>query len=305
MRTAIIDLGTNTFHLLIVEKTGEDFEILFKHTEAVKLGEGRINHNEIIPEAFNRGINALMHFKGVIDDFSVDEVKAVATSALRGAENKQEFLDLVKAKTFIDIKIIDGDTEAETIYKGVKLSGAITDLSLIMDIGGGSVEFILCDTDKIIWKKSYDLGAARLMQQFLKSDPINDQDKQGILGRVQELLPDLFEVCGQHKPKILIGSAGAFETFAALVREKYKAELDVEDSKKYTFNFDQYIDVTQQLITATHDERSNMPGMIPLRVDMSMIAALISNYIIGRLQIETIKLSTYDLKMGLVAELEG
>ncbi|MET4081647.1 exopolyphosphatase/guanosine-5'-triphosphate,3'-diphosphate pyrophosphatase [Pedobacter sp. UYP30] len=305
MRKAIIDLGTNTFHLLIVEKIEKDFEILFKHTEAVKLGEGRINHNQIIHAAFNRGINALVHFKNVIDDFEVDEVKAVATSALRGAENKQDFIDLVKAKTFINIQLIDGDTEANLIYKGVKLGGAISDLSLIMDIGGGSVEFILCDTNEVFWKKSYDLGAARLMQQFLNSDPINDQDKQGILGKVNELLPNLFEVCEQHKPKTLIGSAGAFETFAALIKEKYQPILDVEDTKTYTFNFDQYIDITTQLITATHGERMKMPGMIPLRVDMSMIAALISNYVIGRLQIETVKLSTYDLKMGLVAEMLG
>ena len=303
MRTAIIDLGTNTFHLLIVEKIDNDFEILFKHTEPVKLGEGRINHNEIIPAAFDRGINTLGRFKGIIDNFSVDNIKAVATSALRSAENKQDFLDAVKAKTSIQIQIIDGDTEAETIYKGVKLGGAITELSLIMDIGGGSVEFILCDIAEIIWKKSYDLGAARLMQKYLNSDPINQPDIQGIIGRVQELLPELFKVCEEYQPKTLIGSAGAFETFAALIKEKYKLTIDVDGSKNYTFNFDQYIETTTDLIVATHNERANMPGMIPLRVDMSMIAALVSNYIIGRLQIDTVKLCTYDLKMGLVAEL--
>ena len=303
MRTAIIDLGTNTFHLIIIEKIDKKFEILYKHTEAVRLGEGRINHNQIIPEAFKRGINALIHFRNVIDDFGVRDVKAVATSALRGAENKQEFINLVKAQTSIDITLIAGEIEANLIYKGVKLAGAISDLSLIMDIGGGSVEFILCDANELYWKKSYDLGAARLMQEFLNSDPINDQDKQGILGRIEELLPELFEICGKLKPKTLIGSAGAFETFAALVKEKFKPILDVDDAKTYTFNFDQYMEISTQLIVSTHNERADMPGMIPLRVDMSMIAALICNYVIGRLQIETVKLSTYDLKMGLVAEL--
>ena len=303
MRTAIIDLGTNTFHLLIVEHTEQDFEILFRHTEAVKLGEGGFNSNEITPAAFDRGLNTMIQYKNIIDDFSVNKINAVATSALRGAKNRQHFIDLVKAKTSIEIEIIDGVREAELIYKGVKLGGAITDLSLILDIGGGSVEFILCNTEEIIWKKSYDLGAARVMQKYLKSDPINDEDRFAILGLAQDSLKDLFEICAQYKPETIVGSSGAFETYAALVANKFGKKLDVKDVKNYTFNFDEYIDVTTALITATHDERQEMPGMIPLRVDMSMIAALITNFVIGTIQARTIKLSTYDLKIGMVAEL--
>jgi exopolyphosphatase/guanosine-5'-triphosphate,3'-diphosphate pyrophosphatase len=303
MRIAVIDLGTNTFHLLIAEAKASQLEILYKTNVPVKLGEGRINDNIIIPAAFERGINCLKDFSQTIGDYQVDQVRATATSAVRSAENGKDFVDAVKAKAGITIETISGDEEADLIYQGVKLSGAITDLSLIMDIGGGSVEFILCDTEKLIWKKSYNIGAARLMQQFFKSDPISDGDKNAILFHIQNQLADLFEICEQYQPKILIGSAGAFETFAELIIRKNNLKADIKTAKTFEFNFDYYIATSIKLLNATHKERAEMPGMIPLRVDMIVIAALITNYTLGRTKINRLTLSTYDLKMGVLAGL--
>lgn len=303
MRFAVIDLGTNTFHLLIAESFGGTFEILYKTNVPVKLGEGRINDNLIIPAAFNRGIRTLQDFSLSIKEFNVDQVKATATSAVRSAKNGAEFVSEAKALADIEIETISGDEEAELIYKGVKLSDAIQDLSLIMDIGGGSIEFILCNTQQLIWKKSYNIGAARLMQQFFKSDPINDGEKHAILNHVQNQLVDLFEICEKHQPTKLIGSAGAFETFAELIIRKNNQEVDICKVKTYAFNYDEYIATTLKLINSTHQERAEMPGMIPLRIDMIVIAALITNYVMGRLKLNQLSLSTYDLKMGVLASL--
>jgi exopolyphosphatase / guanosine-5'-triphosphate,3'-diphosphate pyrophosphatase len=303
MRVAVIDLGTNTFHLLIAEKAGKELEILYKTNVPVKLGEGRINDNIIIPAAFERGINCLRDFSQIIADYQVDKIRATATSAVRSAENGKDFVAVINERTGINIETISGDEEAELIYQGVKLSGAITDLSLIMDIGGGSVEFILCDTDKLIWKKSYNIGAARLMQQFFKSDPINDGDKNAILFHIQTQLADLFEICEKHQPKVLIGSAGAFETFAELTIRKNNLKTDINTARTFEFNFNDYIEIASKLLNSTHQERSAMPGIIPLRVDMIVIAALITNYVLGRCKINRLTLSTYDLKMGVLASL--
>ena len=303
MRVAVIDLGTNTFHLLIAEKAGKELEILYKTNVPVKLGEGRINDNIIIPAAFERGINCLKDFSQIISDYQVDKVRATATSAVRSAENGKDFVDAVNERTGINIETISGDEEAELIYEGVKLSGAITDLSLIMDIGGGSIEFILCDTEKLIWKKSYNIGAARLMQQFFKSDPIADKEKNAILFHIQNQLTDLFDICEKYQPKVLIGSAGAFETFAELIIRKNNLEADINTAKTFAFNFDDYIATSIKLLNATHKERAEMPGIIPLRVDMIVIAALITNYVLGRCKINRLTLSTYDLKMGVLASL--
>lgn len=301
MRIAVIDMGTNTFHLLIAEISGHSFKVLYKTNVPVKLGEGRINDNIIIPEAFERGINCLKNFKETILNFRVEKVKATATSAVRSAGNGKDFVHSVKEQTGIEIDILSGDEEASLIYKGVKLSGAINDLSLIMDIGGGSVEFILCDTVQLIWKKSYNIGAARLMQKFFKSDPISDEDKNNILTHIQHELTDLFEICKQHQPKTLIGSAGAFETFAELVNSAKKSIINLDTLQSYHFDFDEYITLSIKLINSTHQQRVEMPGIIPLRVDLIVIATLITNYVLGRLKINQLKLSTYDLKMGILA----
>ncbi|MGM9478579.1 Ppx/GppA phosphatase family protein [Pedobacter sp. GSP4] len=301
MRIAVIDLGTNTFHLLIAETAGKQLEILYKTNVPVKLGEGRINENIIVPAAFERGINCLKAFAKTISKYKVNQVRATATSAVRSAENGKDFVQAVKEQTAITIEAISGDEEAALIYEGVKLSGAIKDLSLIMDIGGGSVEFILCDTEKLIWKKSYNIGAARLLQQFFKSDPLADEDKNAILYHIQHQLADLFEICEKYNPQVLIGSAGAFETFLALVTRD--TQVDIENIKHFEFNFDDYIATSVVLINSTHKQRTEMPGIIPLRVDMIVIAALITNYILGRTKINRLMLSTYDLKMGVLASL--
>ncbi|WP_175635738.1 Ppx/GppA phosphatase family protein [Pedobacter ghigonis] len=301
MRIAVIDLGTNTFHLLIAEVNTTTFEILYKTNVPVKLGEGRINDNVIIPAAFERGVNCLKNFQNTIAEYNVDRVRATATSAVRSAGNGNDFVKAVKEATGISIETISGDEEAELIYQGVKLSGAIQELSLIMDIGGGSVEFILCNAEQLIWKKSYNIGAARLMQQFFKSDPLSDEDKQAILFRIQEQLTDLFEICEKYKPQILIGSAGAFETFAELLTRKHNEAIDIAQIKTYLFNYDDYIEIALRLINSTHQQRVEMPGIIPLRVDMIVIASLITNYVLGRCKINRLTLSTYDLKMGVLA----
>ncbi|WP_406825932.1 exopolyphosphatase [Pedobacter sp. KACC 23697] len=303
MRVAVIDLGTNTFHLLIAEIAGNQPEILYKTNVPVKLGEGRINDNIIIPAAFERGIVCLKDFSQTILDYQVDVVRAAATSAVRSAANGKDFVDAANKRTGISIEAISGEKEAQLIYQGVKLSGAIQELSLIMDIGGGSVEFMLCDTEKLIWKKSYNIGAARLMQQFFKSDPLSDADKHDILFHIQEQMSDLFEICEKYRPQILIGSAGAFETFAELVTRKHHQSIALEQLKTYEFNYDDYNDIALKLINSTHQQRVEMPGIIPLRVDMIVMAALITNYILGRVKINRLMLSTYDLKMGVLASM--
>ena len=301
MRIAVIDLGTNTFHLLIAEVVKQNFDILYKTNVPVKLGEGRINENMIIPTAFNRGIACLENFAETIKEFKVDQVKATATSAVRSSKNGKDFVEAVLKTCGILIEVISGDDEAELIYQGVKLSGAIKQSSLIMDIGGGSVEFILCDTEKLIWKKSYNIGAARLAQHFFKSDPINDEDKNALLYHIQAELAALFEKCEHYKPKILIGSAGAFETFAELIIKRKNYPVDIATAKTYAFNYDEYIETAIELLNRNHSERAAMKGMIPLRVDMIVMATLITNYVLGRAKVNEIILSTYDLKMGSLA----
>jgi exopolyphosphatase/guanosine-5'-triphosphate,3'-diphosphate pyrophosphatase len=294
MKIAIIDLGTNTFHLLIAEINGKDPDILYKTNMPVRLGEDITRENLIIPVAFERGITCLQAFKKTIDQYRVAHIKAVATSGVRSAKNGQDFVNAAKELAGISIDIIDGDEEANYIYKGVKWSGAISETSLIMDIGGGSTEFILCNTNELIWKKSYNIGAARLMQAFFKSDPINEDDQLQIKNHLDDQLKELIVFCGIHQPRVLIGSAGAFETFDTIINQ----ELAITTAN---IDYNAYKMLSLTLAHANHEERAKMDGLIPLRVDMIVMAVLLTNYVLEKLAIKTIILSTYDLKMGVLS----
>jgi len=299
MKIAAIDLGTNTFHLIIAEQNGPELEIIYKTNQPVKLGEDIIKDNLIIPAAFKRGITCLQEFKAELDKHVIDKVKATATSGVRSALNGQDFVDAAKEQAGIEIDIIDGDEEAQFIYEGVKLSGAITGKSLIMDIGGGSTEFILCDEENLIWKKSYNIGAARLMQGFFHSDPINEYDQQQIFDHIEYELKALKIICEEYQPETLIGSAGAFETFTQMITPT----INIKEVSTAEIPFTAYQKLASSLINSSHQERAKMEGLIPLRVDMIVMATLLTNYVLEQFGIKKIKLSTYDLKMGVLQSL--
>ncbi len=299
MKIAAIDLGTNTFHLIIAEKTANGLNIIYKTNHPVKLGEDITKENKIIPAAFERGINCLKAFKATLDEHQVATIKAVATSGVRSATNGQAFIDAVKEATNISIDIVDGEEEANLIYEGVKLSGAIAGKSVIMDIGGGSTEFIFCDENGLYWKKSYNIGAARLMQQYFKSDPISAEDQLNILIHFKETLADLVEFGRTFGAKKLIGSAGAFETYTAMIAPS----INLKETAMTTINLNDYHLLSGSLIKATHAERTKMPNLIPLRVDMIVMASMLTNYVLAELNIEKIIVSTYDLKMGVLKTL--
>ncbi len=299
-----MDLGTNTFHLLIAEGEIHDFnEIVHQHI-AVKLGEGGINRGLILSTAFERGIDTMRQFHQDIESCQVRRVKAIATSALRNASNGQDFIEKVKSETGIDIEIIDGDREASFIYAGVKASGLLSgEDSLIMDIGGGSVEFIIGNHRQLIWKQSFEIGAARLMELFHHSDPIPAASIEALNVYLETSLTDLFKATEQMPVNDLIGSSGAFETFAELIENERTDSFDLKKIKAYDFDQEELLRVTDHLVRSTHAERVGNKGIIPVRVDMIVVASLITRYIMQKLDIKNVSLCTYSLKEGVLAEM--
>lgn len=297
-RLAILDLGTNTFHLLIADiSNGKVLSVVFQETSAVKLGEGGLAKGKINQSAFNRGIAAIKNFKAKIDNYEPDLIRAVATSAIRSASNGQEFIQKVRLETSIDPEIINGDQEAELIYQGVREAVQMTDNSLIIDIGGGSVEFIICNSEQIFWKRSYPIGAARMMEQFHHSDPISETDSQAFFQHLDDTLTDLKQELAFYKPSSLIGSAGAFETFAALADPPFFGSFE---QAGYSFNLEEFQSIANSIHRSSHNERVQMTAIIPVRVDMIVVATLLTRYILEISAAKIFKLSAYSLKEGLL-----
>lgn len=306
MRLAIIDTGTNTFHLLIAERTENGFKKIFKIKEPVKLGEDGITTHFISEKPFERGINAFKKFKQICEKHNTDKIFATGTAALRRATNASDFIKQVKSETNIDLKIISGNEEAELIWNGVRHALNMSlHKSIIIDIGGGSVEFIIANEAQIFWKHSYDIGVALLLEKFKPSNPVTHEEINSIKNFVADQLAELFQACALHQPKTLIGSSGSFDTFAELiVHQFYHFDL-LRDKTTYDYNLNDYDKIHQQLIHSTHEQRLQMKGMIPMRADSIVVASILLTFVLRKLNISQMKLSTYALKEGILYGMLG
>lgn len=299
MKKAIIDLGTNTFHLMIFE--GEN--VLFKTSIASKIGQGGINQNLITEDGILRALNVLNIFKEKLIEFEVntENVFAFGTSAIRNAINQSEFVERVKKQTDINITVIDGDKEAELIYKGVSQAVKIDKNALIIDIGGGSVEFILCNPEKILWKRSFEIGGQRLMERFMKKDKISQTEMSRLDEYLrQELLP-LTNAVHQYQPEVLIGSSGSFDTLNDMLYWKNTGNFAPTDIVGFDYPISEFWKAFEQLVFANHEERMQIGGMIPLRVDMIVVAVCLIKFVLQTYNIQEIKISNYALKEGAIS----
>ena len=173
MKVAVIDLGTNTCNLLIAEVIGNKYEILHQSKQLVKLGDGKIKSGEISPEATYRVLESFQIHKKIINKYKAEKTKVIATSAIRDAINRKDFLETVEIETGLITNVISGEREAELIFKGVLLAfGGFDEPAVILDIGGGSNELIIIDQKEMIWKESRPTGMARVINQFKISDPV-------------------------------------------------------------------------------------------------------------------------------------
>lgn len=305
MSVAIIDLGTNTFNLLIAEKDEiRPFKILYNKKIPVKLGEKRINDSEIIPAAYQRGIEAIQKHFETIQSFKVSRIRAFGTSALRTAKNGDQFLNEIKSLTGIEVEIISGEREAELIYKGVAETIELSALPIvILDIGGGSNELIIANNQGIIWKRSYPLGIARLIARFTPSNPLTAAEVKVIETFLGNELQDLFDQLKKHTVKTLVGASGSFETFTAMIAER---DWELESTKEATaeeINIEKFESLFQKLIYSTTAERELMKGLEPMRIEMIVLAALFVKFVTQNAGIKSMYQSAFALKEGAVVEI--
>ena len=294
MRKAVIDLGTNTFNLLIADVFASNFELVHSEKDGVALGMGGINHNRIADEAMVRGFNSIRHFKAVCEDYQVQEIHAFGTSAIRDASNSLVFLNRVQFELGIEIQIISGELEAELIYKGVKWSYDFEVPSVIMDIGGGSTEFVFADHSGITDLVSLNIGVSRIYQHFQFSDPLSKQNVSNIEGWLDQHAEGFFD--GKQE-QILVGASGSFETFYELIHnEPFPSKIDAVE-----ISIDELNDSLTAIIASSQIERDLNHWIIPIRKRMAPIAAVKTRWVLNKLDIQRVFISPYSLKEGALA----
>lgn len=300
MRKAVIDLGTNTFHLLIAEIDGEHIHEVYKSQIPVKLGEGGIDQHLIAAASFERGQRALEEFRIELDKRDCNDLRVVATSAIRNASNGTDFIEEAWKRSRIQIETITGLEEAEWIAKGVMHSlPTMPSPYLIMDIGGGSVEFILCKDKNILHKQSIDIGAARLLAKFQPQDPISKSDQGLIKNFLEEKLSGIIHQAQHYQAHILVGSAGSFESILELIEDN-NGILNPINPSFFLINLNDFAQIHQHLLRSTKAERELMKGLADYRVEMMVLASILIDTVLRMGRMEDMYCSTHSLKEGVL-----
>jgi exopolyphosphatase/guanosine-5'-triphosphate,3'-diphosphate pyrophosphatase len=291
MRKAVIDLGTNTFNLLIADVHEGRFDKILSTKIGVALGMGGILNNIISEDAFERGIQAMREFKGICEDYEVKQITAIGTSALRDASNAADFRRKVRDKYAIEIQIVDGVKEAELIYNGVKLTYDFEKPAMIMDIGGGSTEFIFADADGIQLLTSLNIGVSRMYQEINTSDPLTLANIEHIENWLDAKANGFFN---DKHADILIGASGTFETFYELIHD----EDFVAGFETIALTRNELDDCLVQIIRSTQEERDQNHRIIPIRKKMAPVAAVKTRWVLNKLGVSTVIISPFSLKEG-------
>ena len=302
-KAAVIDMGTNTFHLLLVELYEKEFTTLYKEKVAVKLGQGGITQNQITAEAEKRALHTLGHFKNLIEGEQISEVFAFATSAVRNANNGPDFVKKVKEELGIQIHVISGEEEAQLIYEGIHFSGALDEKThLMMDIGGGSVEFIIGNAQEAFWKQSFEIGGQRLLDAFHYHDPILPEEVEKLEQYCAEKLQPLLDAIEKYKPSGFVGASGTFDT---LIDMYYATMLQCKLTGQHVFELpvSDFYQLFQLLVTKNRAERLLIPGMIAMRVDMIVVASCLIDFILQHISAKSMRCSHYSLKEGAVSRM--
>ncbi len=298
MHKAVIDLGTNTFNLLIADVNMGELKVLFKTKMPAKLGEGSIGQSIISDKAMQRGLDILKTYRGIIQEHQVIDIRAFATSAVRSSKNGKDFVDKIKQETGIQVNIISGIEEAELIYEGVKNAYRAESSYVILDIGGGSTEFIVVENHQVVDLQSFDLGMARLLDLFQPSDPISTKEIADIFAYLSKSLMPFLQSIRDRGIRTLVGSSGSFDTLISIMEHRFSQQVGVENKLSHHISIEHFNQIYHQIVGATLAERKTIKGMDLMRVEMMALAVVFIRFIIEELNINTLVQTQYALKEG-------
>lgn len=300
---AAIDIGTNSFHLVIAKiDSKKRFTVLTRAKEVVRLGSSSNDMKYISPDSIERGVETLKRFKLICDSFKA-EIIAVATSATREALNKLEFTQKVFTETGIEINIVSGYEEARLIYLGVLQSLDIYNKKiLLIDIGGGSTEFLIGEKGEVKIASSLKLGAVRLTNKFSLNEKVNKSDLKNSRIFVKGALNQIVRTLEGNDYELVVGSSGTINNIGSIISAENQTTADFE------INLNGFIIKKKPFHTAiekiykaeTLAERLSIPGLDPKRADIITAGAVILEQIFSDLKIEKMTLSSFALREGII-----
>ncbi len=293
---AVFDFGTNLFNVLVAELKGGKLIRVFAASEVALLGkDGGLESKNISTAALERGLKAYQSLLSAIKPFRNLKKHVVATSAFRNSINGFDALSTIVSGT-ATFEIVEGNREAELIYKGILASGVNTDNSLSIDIGGGSIEFIGKPKNQTEFKQSLEIGMQRAISLFPISDPISktivDMYRQWIQKNLSQLHPSFYE----QQFDRLIGCAGTFDTLKDAISTNKStdfAELELSDIENHC----------SDILNSTRENRFSIKGMLPLRVDFYVLSLVFIQEVIKKFKPTEFYHTNFALREGIAFEM--
>lgn len=298
-RVCVIDLGTNSFHTLIVDAYANGaFEVVDRLKEMVRLGERGLSQHRLTEGGMKRAVRAIRRVRLLAEGHGVSEYLAYATSAIREAENGGDLLEQIRQETGILVRPISGDLEAQLIYEGVRRAVDLRVPTLLVDIGGGSTEFVIGTSEEVFFQTSLKIGAARTTSQFVTTDPVSEQEFRALRAYYRQVLAPVYEAVAAHGVQEIVGSSGTMENLAEVYLHRYgdpSRSIYLQPFAPADFR-----KVTKAIMESSRAEREAMRGIEPKRVGQIVAGATLVDVLLKDFPIERLRISPNALREGMV-----
>lgn len=303
MRIAALDLGSNSFHLIVADATGDGTLVgVLREKEMLRLGDVVAREGRITGKAEEAALATLRRFKALADTAGAREIVACATSAIREAANRDELVERIANETGIAVQVISGDTEARLIFSAVRASVLLEPApALCLDLGGGSLEVTVGDVNGLRYAASVPLGVARLTAQVVRDDPPSRRDLRRLGERIDEVLEPVVVAVAGHEPKLLVGTSGTLTDLAAAAVNRRTGALP-PSLNQLEVSRDELEDLHGALVTSTTAQRQRITGMDARRAPVVVAGSVLILRAMTAFRLDRMRIGTWALREGMLLE---
>jgi exopolyphosphatase / guanosine-5'-triphosphate,3'-diphosphate pyrophosphatase len=298
VRVAAVDLGSNSTRLLVADVVDGRLDDVVRRLKITRLGEGVDERKRLLPAPIARVRNVLTDFRREAEQLGAERTLAVATSAVRDAENGEAFLGEVEWSYGFATRLLSGDEEAELSFRGASAGRTLAQDTLLIDIGGGSTELVVGGPDGLLFHDSLNMGGVRLTERFLHSDPPTDEELDACRAGARALLAE--HVPQDVRPQSAIGVAGTITSIAAL--DLGLPEYDPNQVEGHRLSRDGVRAQLERLASLPLAQRSQVPALDPDRAPVIVAGTVILGEVLAHFGLDTLEASEHDILDGAALE---
>lgn len=297
-RVAVIDMGTNSTRLLVADVEGGAVREVERRLTVTRLGESVDAGRRLVPDAIGRVHECLAGYREAIDAHGASRALAYATSAVRDAENRDDFLAGIRAEFDIETRLLSGDEEALLTFQGVGAGRSFEEPTLVVDLGGGSTEIVVGDDTGIAFHTSLDIGCIRLTERFVRGDPPGPCEREALVMHVRSLLIE--RIPSELLPARGIGTAGTVTTLGTL--HLGLPEEDPAALHGHRLDAGWIRAQAGRLWETPVEELAATPGIVPARAHVIGAGSTALAEMIGFFELEELEISELDILHGVALD---